>query len=152
MIDSRSKVTLHFSLATGGDLIIDSTFEKQPATFVMGDGSLLPDFEKLLLGLKMDDEKTFLLPPSEAFGEINPGSIHQIETKQFRNINLSEGLVVAFDGAGKQPMPGVVKKIDGEKVIVDFNHPLAGQAVTFKVKIVNVESGDVPQKIQVRNT
>jgi len=152
MIDSRSKVTLHFSLATGGDLIIDSTFDKQPATFVMGDGSLLPDFEKLLLGLKVDDEKIFLLPPSEAFGEINPGSIHQIEKKQFRNMDLSEGLVVSFDGAGKQPMPGVVKKIDGEKVIVDFNHPLAGQAVTFKVRIVNVESVDVPQKIQVRNT
>ena len=162
LINSYSKVTLHFSLsvkpiAENDDLVIDSTFDKQPVSFVIGDGSLLPGFEQKLLGLNIGDEKIFLLPPSEAFGEVNPDSIHPIDKRQFNKMELggnelSEGLIVSFDGAGKRPMPGVVKKIDGDKVIVDFNHPLAGQAITFKVKILNVELNDAPQKIQVRNT
>jgi len=155
IITEFSKVTLHFSLSvkqTGveGDLIIDSTFDKQPASFVMGDGSLLPDFEKKLLGLHAGDEKIFLLPASEAFGEINPESIHAIDKRQFINIELSEGLIVSFDGAGKQPMPGIVKKIDGDKVTIDFNHPLAGQAVTFSVKIIAVEEAPVTNNIPLR--
>jgi FKBP-type peptidyl-prolyl cis-trans isomerase SlpA len=151
MIDTNSKITLHFSLATDGDLQIDSTFDKQPAVFVMGDGSLLPDFEKKLLGLKAGDERTFLLAAREAFGDINPDSIHAMDKRQFKSIELSEGLVVSFDGAGKRPMPGVVKKIEGDKVIVDFNHPLAGQAVKFAVRIINVEQVLPGQRIPVRS-
>jgi len=157
VIHSQSKVTLHFSLMTGGDLTIDSTFDKQPATFVMGDGSLLPDFENKLLGLCVGEEKTFSLQPAEAFGEINPDSIHPIDKRQFKNMELggnelSEGLIVSFDGAGKRPMPGVVKKIEGDKVIVDFNHPLAGQMVVFKVKIIHVEAAPAERMIRVKNT
>jgi len=157
LIDSQSKVTLHFSLMTNGELVIDSTFDKQPASFVMGDGSLLPGFENKLLGLKAGDEFIFSLKPAEAFGEINPDSIHPIDKRQFKNMDLggnelSEGLIVSFDGAGKRPMPGVVKKIEGDKVIVDFNHPLAGQTVAFKVKIINVEATPAERMIRVRNT
>jgi FKBP-type peptidyl-prolyl cis-trans isomerase SlpA len=142
---------------TNGDLVIDSTFDKQPASFVMGDGSLLPGFENKLLGLRLGDEKTFVLSSAEAFGEINPDSIHSIDQGQFKNMDLggnelSEGLMVSFEGAGKRPMPGVVKKIDGDQVIVDFNHPLAGQTVIFKVKIIQVEAAPAERMIRVTNT
>ena len=156
-IDRHSRVTLHFSLMTNNDLVIDSTFDKQPASFMMGDGSLLPGFENKLLGLCVGDEKIFALSPVEAFGEINPDSIHSIDKRQFKNMDLgnnelSEGLIVSFDGAGKRPMPGVVRKIEGDKVIVDFNHPLAGQTVVFKVRIINVEAAPAERMIRVRNT
>lgn len=148
MITPHSRVTLHFSLSVQPSgvqepLVIDATFDASPATFTMGDGNLLPGFENVLLGLSVGDEKTFRLPASEAFGEINPDSIHQLDKKQFRNMELSEGLVVSFDGAGKRPMPGVVKKIDDERVTVDFNHPLAGQTVQFVVKILAVENATI---------
>jgi|SRR5690606_26672760 len=147
-INEHSRVTLHFALRVKPAeaeeaIVVDSTFDKSPASFVMGDGSLLPGFEKKLLGLKVDDEKTFLLPPSEAFGDINLDSIHSIESKQFKGMELSEGLVVSFEGAGKRPMPGVVKKIAGSNVTVDFNHPLAGQPVQFVVKILSVENATI---------
>jgi FKBP-type peptidyl-prolyl cis-trans isomerase SlpA len=139
-IDSSSRVTLHFALHTAGSVEVDSTFDKQPATFVMGDGSLLPGFETVLLGLQAGDEKVFSLLPVDAFGEINRDSIHILEKRAFGKLELSEGLVVSFAGAGKLAMPGIVKKIDSENVTVDFNHPLAGQVITFKVKVVAVEN------------
>lgn len=147
-INSNSRVTMHFALEVkpaeaAEAIVVDSTFDKSAATFVMGDGSLLPGFEHKLLGLQTGDEKTFVLPPHEAFGEINPDSIHPLESKQFKGMELSEGLVVSFEGAGKRPMPGVIKKIAGHTVTVDFNHPLAGQTVQFVVKILNVENATI---------
>jgi FKBP-type peptidyl-prolyl cis-trans isomerase SlpA len=138
VITTHSKVTLHFALLTAGNVEVDSSFDKQPATFVMGDGSLLPGFENKLLGLQAGDERIFSLLPVDAFGEINRDSIHVLEKHRFGKLELSEGLVVSFDGAGKLAMPGVIKKIDGENITVDFNHPLAGQAILFRVKIVDV--------------
>lgn len=147
-INQQSRVTLHFALQVKPAeaqeaIVVDSTFNKSPAVFVMGDGSLLPGFENKLLGLQAGDEKTFVLLPGDAFGEINPDSIHPLEIKQFKGMELSEGLVVSFEGAGKRPMPGVVKKIAGNFVTVDFNHPLAGQPVHFVVKILNVENATI---------
>jgi FKBP-type peptidyl-prolyl cis-trans isomerase SlpA len=142
-INNTSTVTLHFSLSTQNGVEVDSNFDKAPATFAMGDGSLLPGFENVLLGLKPGDEKQFSISPKDGFGEINRDSIHVLERRQFGKLELSEGLVVSFDGAGKLAMPGIVKKIDGDNIIVDFNHPLAGQAVLFSVKIVAVENSTI---------
>lgn len=142
-INERSRVTLHFSLAMMDGLVIDSTFDKPAPAFTMGDGSLLPGFERCLLGLSAGDEKSFVLAPADAFGEVNADSIHHMPIQQFSKLlqeqdALSEGLVVSFDGAGKQPMPGVIRKIEGNTVTVDFNHPLAGQTLRFSVRILAV--------------
>jgi FKBP-type peptidyl-prolyl cis-trans isomerase SlpA len=139
VITQNSKISLHFSLATEQGIEIDSTFDKSPARFTMGDGSLLPGFENCLLGLQAGDEQQFILAAVDAFGEVNPDSIYELDIKQFQGMEVLEGLVVSFEGAGKQPMPGVVKKIKDDKVTVDFNHPLAGQRMVFKVRIVSVE-------------
>ncbi len=145
VINDSSKVTLHFALALEDGSEVDSTFTGEPATFAMGDGSLLPGFESKLHGLQAGDNKTFLLPPADAFGEVNPDSIHDIDRHQFKGVagggeKLAEGLVVSFEGAGKRPMPGVVEKVAENTVTVNFNHPLAGRSIHFKVEIVAVEN------------
>ena len=137
-IGNDSLVTLHFSLNLEDGSIVDSNFEQDAVSFSMGDGSLLPSFESKLLGLSVDAEQTFILPAEEAFGEPNLDSIHPIDVKQFKEMDLQEGLVVSFEGAGKRPMPGVVQKVEGEKAIVDFNHPLAGKTILFRVRIIAI--------------
>lgn len=138
MITAHSRVTLHFALHAQNGVEVDSNFGKAPASFIMGDGSLLPGFEHVLLGLEAGAEAQFELQPAQAFGDINPDSIHMLDRQQFGDMDLVEGLVVSFAGAGKLAMPGIVRKIDAGKVTVDFNHPLAGQPIRFRVKIVDV--------------
>lgn len=140
MIDEQSSVTLHFSLALDDGSFVDSTFDKQPASFKMGDGSLMPGFEKKLLGLNPGDKQRFVLSASEAFGDVNEESIHELGQSQFKGMILEEGLIVSFDGAGKQAMPGIVRSVNNDigKVTVDFNHPLAGRTIHFSVEIVSV--------------
>lgn len=138
-ISPNSRVLLHFELSLDSGDVIDSTFNKQPASFCMGDGSLLPDFEACLLGLEAGQEARFLLPPEQAFGMPNPANIQYFKRHQFAvDTVLEPGLVMNFrDPSGE--IPGVIKSIDLDQVEVDFNHPLAGKSIHFRVHILQVE-------------
>ncbi|MFC3152176.1 FKBP-type peptidyl-prolyl cis-trans isomerase [Litoribrevibacter euphylliae] len=134
------EVTLHFAIMLSDGAVVDSNFETQPATFVMGDGNLLPGFEEVMVGLTAGDEQTFTLLPEKAFGQPNPNNVQSFKRDQFaEDMNLEPGLMLSFADANKAELPGVVKSVLENEVIVDFNHPLAGETLEFKVKIVNVQ-------------
>ena len=137
-----TKVTLHFSLTLANGDVIDSNFERDPATFTVGDGSLLVGFEKAIFGMQEGDRDTFLIKPEEGFGQRN--NIQEIARDQFsEDIELSEGLMLSFADAQKTELPGVVQRFDDERVIVDFNHPLAGRDILFDVAILRIEPAQV---------
>lgn len=139
-IDANSKVTLHFSLALENGELVDSTFDKEPASFQMGDGSLLPGFEKRLLGLLAGDEQAFIIPQQDAFGARNPQNIQRFKRTIFADdMVLAEGLIVSFADSSGSELPGVIVSWDDANVEVDFNHPLAGRELTFRVAIIHVE-------------
>jgi len=138
-IAENTQVTLHFALKMEDGAVIDSNFEGQPATFIVGDGNLLPGFEKSLMGMKAGDEDSFVIRPEDAFGQSNPNNMQEMPRDQFASdMNLVEGLVVSFADAQKAETPGVVHSFDDEQVIIDFNHPLAGRDIIFEVKVVDV--------------
>lgn len=141
-ITNDSQVTLHFAIILEDGAVVDSNFENQAATFTMGDGNLLAGFEEVLIGLKAGDEAEFELLPEKAFGQPNPNNVQSFKKDQFgADVNLEPGLMLSFADANKAELPGVVKSVLVDEVIVDFNHPLAGQTLTFKVKIVDVQLG-----------
>jgi len=134
------EVTLNFSIALSDGGLVDSNFDSKPATFVMGDGNLLAGFEEVLVGLQAGDEQTFTMPPEKAFGQPNPNNVQSFKKDQFGDdMNLEPGLMLSFADANNAELPGVVKSVLENEVIVDFNHPLAGETLTFKVKIVDVQ-------------
>ena len=109
-------------------------------TFTMGDGSLLPGFEKQLLGLAVGSKQALLVPQQEGFGARNPQNIQTFKRSVFaHDMDLAEGLIVSFADASGAELPGVVKSVGPETVEVDFNHPLAGHQLTFTVEIIHVE-------------
>lgn len=139
-IGQDMQVTMHFSLSLDNGELVDSTFDKQPATFKVGDGNLLPGFEQQLFGLKASDKRTFQIAPEQGFGQHNPQNVQIMPRSQFEGMELSEGLLVIFNDAAKTELPGVVKSFDDRQVTVDFNHPLAGKALTFEVEIFEVKT------------
>ncbi|PID44285.1 MAG: peptidylprolyl isomerase [Proteobacteria bacterium] len=140
VISESSKVTFHFSLALENGDIIDSTFDKSPATFVFGDGNLPPGFADLLIGLSEGDRQSFTVPPEKAFGQRNPNNIQVIPVSKFpKDMTLEKGLMLSFADAARGELPGVVTSIEGDSAQVDFNHPLAGRELTFQVEILAVE-------------
>ncbi len=139
VIAEGMKVTLNFELSLSDGAIIDSTFEKQPATFCMGDGSLLPGFEKMLEGLSAGDHQTSTIEPEQGFGSHNSANVHSVPRDRFnKELELQPGLIVSFSDPKNGDMPGVVKELLDDTVIVDFNHPLAGRDIQFRVEIIEV--------------
>lgn len=143
VVTENAYLTLHYRLASlAGDNIV-STFEENPATLQFGHGQLAPFLEACLLGLEEGAHKVFELPPEKAFGPRNPDLLQHISLKTLReNSELGEdyriGDLVDFAAPGGGRFAGVLREIQGESALFDFNHPLAGQPVKFEVKIIGI--------------
>ena len=137
-IGPDKEVTLHFALKLENGDVVDSTFDKQPATFKVGDGNLLPGFEVALYGFKAGDKRSLQIEPENAFGQPNPQNVQVMPRGQFQDMELSEGLLIIFNDAANAELPGVVKAFDEQQVTIDFNHPLAGKTLSFDVEIIEV--------------
>jgi len=143
-ISANTKVTLNFALLLDDGSEVDSNFGKDPATFAVGDGSLLPGFERALFGLLPGAEAEFLVKPENAFGQPNDNNIQVVGRDQFEEaLELERGMVFAFADAAGSEVPGVVADFDDTEVTIDFNHPLAGRTITFRVHIHDVEAAEL---------
>lgn len=134
-----TRVTLHFSILLETGEEVDSTRRSRPATFTVGDGSLLPGFEQVLFGLSAGADEQIPIAARDGFGEQREENLRFMPIAQFAGDLVPEpGLVVSFAGPGGE-LPGVVRSVEGELVVVDFNHPLAGKNLIFDVSILKVE-------------
>jgi FKBP-type peptidyl-prolyl cis-trans isomerase SlpA len=142
-IGTGSTVTLHLSLVLEDGLVAESTFDGEPHTFTMGDGTLLPGLELALHGLRPGDTQHLVLHPEQAYGRRDPARIYVIPRTAFGDdITLEPGLIIGFTDTGGEELPGTVLSVTDSAVEVDFNHPLAGHAVTFEVEIIEVIPSD----------
>jgi len=141
VIGSNSEVVLHFDLKLEDGSAADSTrVHNKPAKLTIGDGSLTPNFEACLLGLKMGDKKSFTLAPEDAFGQSNPDNIHHVERSKFdAETPAEQGMIMTFTQPNGGEIPGIIREVIGDSVTVDFNHPLAGLTVVFDVEILDVK-------------
>jgi FKBP-type peptidyl-prolyl cis-trans isomerase SlpA len=138
-INDSSHVRLNFALHHASGATIDSTFDKGAVELTIGDGNLLVGFESCLIGLVVGDHQTFTVAPENGFGQHNAANLQTLKRHQFGpDMVLEEGLVVSFSDAANTELPGVVKTIDGDTVVMDFNHPLAGVELKFEVEILAV--------------
>ena len=137
-IEEGSKVQLHFSVAIENGVEIDNTRSREePVSLVIGDGNLLPGFEKALFGLRAGDRRTVSLPPEDAFGEWNPENVQRFDTVKFEQ-RPEVGHMIEFEDKAKASLFGVVMTVADDITEIDFNHPLAGKNITFAVEIFKV--------------
>ncbi len=150
VIEASSFLTLHYRMAGPDGVNIINTFGGKPATLSLGTGQLSPAIEQRLVGLSEGTHTTFELLAGAAFGERNADLIQWVARKLLNELGDPDeaykvGDVVQFptpDGAGQYAGSVVQLKTpdDGSAGAVqfDFNHPLAGQPVTFEVQVIGV--------------
>ncbi len=140
-IGPGSEVLMHFSIKLEDGTVADTSREEgEPLRFTMGDGSLIEGLELVLYGLKAGDTQTLRIGPADAFGFRDPDNVHQISRADFpSDIELEEGLIIAFATPSGEEVPGAVLEVGDDSVTVDFNHPLAGHEVEFDVEILEVK-------------
>jgi FKBP-type peptidyl-prolyl cis-trans isomerase SlpA len=143
-IEEGSFLTLHYRLSGPNGQHWVNTFGEKPATLSMGAGQLAPAMEARLLGLAQGEQASFELAPSEAFGEHNPGMVQRVKRSLLQDLGNEQtdyavGDMVQFPTpSGQAAYGGVVREVHPDWLLFDFNHPLAGQPVSFEVHIIGV--------------
>ena len=145
-IEKNTVVSLHYRLQKNNEEgeLVEETFGKDPLTFLYGIGQMIPDFEKNILGKEAGDSAAFGIAAANGYGETNPEAVVPISKDTFIiDGKLAEDLLIVgksipmSDDKGNRMM-GLVKEVKEKEVIVDFNHPMAGQDLFFTVGIVSV--------------
>ncbi len=140
-VESNSLVFAHMTLMLKDGSVADSTRTNgKPSAIRLGDGSISEALEQALIGKSAGERVKIALEAQDAFGDPQPNLIQFMDIHQFpADIKLEDGTVIAFDQPDGSQIPGIVREVKGHSVKVDFNHPLAGQAITFDIEILSID-------------
>ena len=139
LIGDKSVVSMHYKLTNEEGKVLDSSEGAKPLAYLHGAGNIIPGLEKALVGKAEGDSVKVRVEPAEGYGEINPEGIKIIEKSAFEGVeSIEAGMTFeakAPDGSKQQI---IVKKVEGDEVTIDMNHPLAGVVLNFDIQIVSV--------------
>jgi len=123
--------------------VVERSTDSGPVEFKVGTKTMPPAFEKALLGMGEGEEKTISMKPDEAFGPRDENLVHSVNRSALGdNIQPAPGMVLGMTLEKEgQPhkVPALVTAVEGEKVTIDFNHPLAGKNLIYKLRLVKIK-------------
>jgi len=138
-IDHGKRVSLEYTLQLEDGTKVDSNVGGEPLTFTAGEGRIIPGLEQRLLGLEKGETRHLIVPAGEAYGPVNPDAFQEVDRNAVpENARKVGTTLLAHDQAGKRQAVRVHEVKEGT-IVLDLNHPLAGQDLTFDVKILDVE-------------
>lgn len=141
MIKNGTVVNLAYTLTNDEGEVLDRADAKDPFTYLHGVGQIVPGLESALEGGKVGDKKKVSVAAADGYGEVNADLKLVVNRSQFpKGAELEEGMQFETSGADGQGMVFTVEKIDGEKIHIDGNHPLAGQALHFDVEVLSMRA------------
>lgn len=134
-----SKVRLHLEVRLADGTQVLSSFGEDAMEPTLGDGTLVPGMEDLLIGLRAGADERFLADGSTLYGPHDESKIHWLGRTDFPpDLDPARGQVIAFEAPGGQEVAGLVLETDDRRVQVDFNHPLAGRSLQIHAQIISV--------------
>lgn len=141
-IQEKSVVVMHYTLTSDEGDTIDSSVGDQPMAFIQGIGMLIPGLEAALEGQEKGFKSSVKVSPKDGYGERTDEATFNVPKKGFKSENGEElivGMQVQVETEGG-PALAIVTGIEGEDVVLDMNHPLAGMNLNFDVEIMDVRA------------
>lgn len=133
-------VSIDYTLTVEGE-VVDSTEGDEPLAFLQGHQNIIPGLESELSGMKIGESKTVVVPPSQAYGEIDPENIIDVPRSEFpTEIPLEPGVELEVKNADGEVLSATIASVNEDTVKLDFNHPLAGKELTFEVTVVDLRA------------
>jgi len=138
-VEQGRKVKMDYNLSINSEPL-ESTRGKEPLEFMVGGGNVIPGLESQMMGMAVGDEKKIIVAAKDAYGEIDPGAFKEVPKSSMPpEAELKPGLVVEVEDPQGGTFPGVVWEVREQSVVLNFNHPLAGQTLEFDVKVVDIQ-------------
>ena len=130
---------LYINQEDGTEALVESATEEQPLTFLYGAGQMLPKFEENLSTLSTGDQYDFRLSAEDAYGQYDDEAVANLPKEMFKGTEIPEiGSILPLQDNNGNHFQGQVVSVAEDGVVVDLNHPMAGQALHFKGNIINV--------------
>ena len=137
-IAHNSVVAFHYTLTNDAGDVVDSSEGREPLTYLHGAGNIIPGLETQLLGHKAGDALQARVEAAEAYGEKNAQLVQQVPVSAFQGVEHIEPGMQFQTQTEQGPLLVTIVSVEGDTVTVDGNHPLAGQALNFDVKVDSV--------------
>lgn len=141
MIEAKlhDTVRVHYTVSLKDGSVFDSTEGREPFQFTLGEGMVIPGFEKGVLGMKEGETKIFSVSPEDGYGEYNEDLVVTIDRAYIPpHINPEVGMVLRVHAPHGGTTLVTVKEVGENTVMLDANHPLAGKELTFEVKLLEI--------------
>ncbi len=139
-VKENDVVKVHYTGKLPDGRVFDSSTEREPLQFKVGEGRLIPGFEDAVVGMQEKESKTVTIPHKEAYGDRHDELIQDVSKKQLpENINPEVGMELV--SRTKEGQEQVVKVVDvkDEAITIDANHPLAGQDLVFEIEVLDIK-------------
>ena len=139
LIVANKAVSIDYTLTNDAGEVIDSSAGGAPLVYLHGAGNIIVGLEKALEGKRAGDELKVSIEPQDAYGEFSPELVAVLGREMFEGVDeLEVGMQFHASGPDGSMQIVTIRDLDGDEVTVDGNHPLAGQRLTFEVKVVDV--------------
>lgn len=139
MIEKGKKVAVEYTVFLADGTQIDSNVGEEPLVLVVGSNQVFPALEEALIGLRAGDERQVHLQPDEAYGPVVQEAFKEVDLEAVPDSFRYVGAVLGIQDPAGGVFPIRVHQINDKKAILDFNHPLAGQALRFEMKVIEVQ-------------
>ena len=139
-IKQNDTVRVHYTGKLLDGQVFDSSLEREPLEFTMGQGQLIPGFEKGLLDMKVNEKKTITIPSEEAYGAPRQELVQEVEKNMLpEEIKPEVGMGLVSTSPDGREMNLVVTEVKENSIVVDGNHPLAGKDLVFDLEVVEIK-------------
>jgi FKBP-type peptidyl-prolyl cis-trans isomerase 2 len=138
-VEENDQVTLHYTGTLSSGETFDTSEGRDPLTFEVGSGQVIPGFDKAVMGMKVDESKKFTIPSAEAYGESSEDLVYDVPKDAIpAELKPHEGQRLVSSLEDGRQIPVTITRINEETITLDANHPLAGKDLTFDIKIVSI--------------
>jgi len=141
-------VVFHYTVTNEKNEVVDNSRGGEPLAVLTGRGQILPKLEEAMQDLALNEKKIVPLAAKDAYGEFSEEQIQTVSRDNFpADAKLEIGMEYMASMEDGHQMPFAISKIDGDQITVDFNHPLAGQDLTFEVEVVELRDA-APEELE----
>lgn len=133
-------VTVEYTGKLEDGTVFDTSRDKEPISFTIGDEEVIPGFEEAVVGMEAGESKSATLPPDEAYGPRSDEMVFTVPSSELpEDLDPEVGDRLEVQSRQGQTFPAVVAEIEGEQVTIDANHPLAGEELTFEIELKSID-------------
>ena len=139
-IENDDTISLHYTGTLNNGETFDSSEGREPLQFKVGSGQVIPGFDKAVVGMSVEENKKFTIPADDAYGQKSDDLVYEVPKASIpAELNPQEGQRLVSNLQDGRQIPVTVTEVKEETITLDANHPLAGQDLTFDIKIVSIE-------------